>query len=109
MIALEAKPHDQAIGPPGWRNPRSWLEWNDKRGKLRIMCGAYHLLDGKPLSYSVVQYDGQDPLIDAIKLNVEGRVLDENQKRQIAATLTRQHPKRKDDIYRAFELWMEPV
>lgn len=66
-------------------------------------------LDGKPLSYPVVQYDGTDPLIDAIKWNVEGRVLDENQKRQIAATLTRQHPKRKDDIYRAFELWMEPV
>lgn len=66
-------------------------------------------MDGKPLSYSVVQYDGQDPLIDAIKWNVEGRALDENQKRQIAATLTRQHPKRKDDIYRAFELWMEPV
>lgn len=66
-------------------------------------------MDGKPLSYSVVQYDGTDPLIDAIKWNVEGRVLDENQKRQIAATLTRQHPKRKDDIYRAFELWMEPV
>ena len=56
VIALEAKPHDQAIGPPGWRNPRSWLEWNDKRGKLRIMCGAYHLLDGKPLSY----YDMHD-------------------------------------------------
>ncbi len=66
-------------------------------------------LDGKPLSYSVVQYDGTDPLIDAIKWNVEGRVLDENQKRQIAATLTRQHPKRKDDIHQAFELWMEPV
>jgi len=66
-------------------------------------------MDGRPLSYSVVQYDGTDPLIDAIKWNVEGRVLDENQKRQIAATLTRQNPKRKDDIHQAFELWMEPV
>jgi uncharacterized protein (UPF0335 family) len=66
-------------------------------------------LDGSPVTYAVVQYDGTDPLIDAIKLNVEGRVLGENQKRQIAATLTRQNPKRKDDIYRAFELWMEPA
>lgn len=66
-------------------------------------------MDGKPLSYAVVQYDGTDPLIDAIKWNVEGRVLDEGQKRKIAATLARQNPSRKDDIYRAFELWMEPV
>lgn len=66
-------------------------------------------MDGKPLSYAVVQYAGTDPLIDAIKLNVEGRVLDEGQKRKIAATLVRQNPSRKDDIYRAFELWMEPV
>ncbi len=66
-------------------------------------------LDGKPLSYSVVQYDGTDPLIDAIKWNVEGRVLDENQKRQIAAKLAKAAPNRKDDIYRAFELWMDPV
>jgi uncharacterized protein (UPF0335 family) len=66
-------------------------------------------MDGKPLSYAVVQYDGTDPLIDAIRWNVEGRVLDEGQKRKIAATLARQNPSRKDDIYRAFELWMEPV
>ena len=51
MIALEKKPHEQAIAPSSWRNPRTWLEWNDKRGKLRMMCGAYHLADGKPLSY----------------------------------------------------------
>jgi hypothetical protein len=51
VIALEPKPHEQAIAPSSWRNPRTWLEWNDKRGKLRMMCGAYHLADGKPLSY----------------------------------------------------------
>jgi hypothetical protein len=51
VIALEKKPHEQAIAPSSWRNPRTWLEWNDKRGKLRMMCGAYHLADGKPLSY----------------------------------------------------------
>ena len=51
VIALEKKPHEQAIAPASWRNPRTWLEWNDKRGKLRLMCGVYHLADGKPLSY----------------------------------------------------------
>lgn len=66
-------------------------------------------LDGSPLTYAVVQYDGIDPLIDVIRWNVDGRMLNEQQKRVIAQTLTRQHPKRKDDIYRAFELWMEPV
>jgi hypothetical protein len=66
-------------------------------------------LDGSPLTYAVVQYNGTDPLIDVIRWNVEGRMLNEQQKRLIAQTLTRQHPKRKDDIYRAFELWMEPV
>ena len=66
-------------------------------------------LDGSPLTYAVVQHDGTDPLIDVIRWNVEGRMLNEQQKRVIAQTLTRQHPKRKDDIYRAFELWMEPV
>jgi len=66
-------------------------------------------LDGSPVAYPVVQYDGSDILIDMIKLNVEGRILTEQQKRLIAANLSRQQPKRKDDIYRAFELWMEPV
>lgn len=66
-------------------------------------------LDGSPVAYQVVQYDGQDLLTDIIKLNVEGRMLTEQQKRQIAANLARQEPSRKDDIYRAFELWMEPV
>lgn len=51
VIALEKKPHEQAIAPSSWRNPRTWLEWNDKRGKLRMMCGVYHLADGKSLSY----------------------------------------------------------
>lgn len=66
-------------------------------------------LDGSPVAYPVVQYDGSDILVDMIKLNVEGRILTEQQKRLIAANLSRQQPKRKDDIYRAFELWMEPV
>ncbi len=66
-------------------------------------------LDGSPVAYPVVQYDGQDPLIDVIKLNVDGRLLNEQQKRLIAATLARIEPKRKADIFKAFELFVEPV
>lgn len=66
-------------------------------------------LDGSPLAYPVVQYDGTDILVDIIKLNVEGRILTEQQKRMIAANLSRQEPSRKADIHAAFELWMEPV
>ena len=87
-----------------------------KQGKVILDGWARYMtartmteLDGSPLTYAVVQYDGTDPLIDIIRLNVEGRMLNEQQKRVIAQTLTRQNPKRKDDIYRAFELWMEPV
>lgn len=87
-----------------------------KQGKVILDGWARYMtartmteLDGSPLTYAVVQYDGTDPLIDVIRWNVEGRMLNEQQKRVIAQTLTRQHPKRKDDIYRAFELWMEPV
>jgi hypothetical protein len=35
----------------GCRRPRTWLEWADKKGKLRLMCGAYTLEDGKTLEY----------------------------------------------------------
>lgn len=87
-----------------------------KQGKVILDGWATYMtartmteLDGSPLTYAVVQYDGTDPLIDVIRWNVEGRMLNEQQKRVIAQTLTRQHPKRKDDIYKAFELWMEPV
>jgi hypothetical protein len=66
-------------------------------------------LDGSPVAYPVVQYDGQDPLIDVIKLNVDGRLLNEQQKRLIAATLSGIEPKRKADIFKAFELFVEPV
>lgn len=66
-------------------------------------------LDGSPMAYPVVQYDGSDILVDIIKLNVDGRILNDDQKRKIAASLARQEPNRKDDIYKAFELWMEPA
>lgn len=87
-----------------------------KQGKVILDGWARYMtartmteMDGSPLTYAVVQYDGTDPLIDVIRWNVEGRMLNEQQKRVIAQTLSRQHPSRKDDIYRAFELWMEPV
>lgn len=65
----------------------------------------------EPLPYAVMQYAGDDPLIDAIKLNVEGRVLSEREKLIVAKRLADrpEFKARKDDIYKAFELWMEPV
>ncbi|WEK05739.1 MAG: DUF2312 domain-containing protein [Candidatus Devosia phytovorans] len=87
-----------------------------KKGKVILDGWARYMavrnmteLDGSPVAYPVVQYDGSDILTDIIKLNVEGRILTDDQKRKIAANLARQEPSRKDDIYRAFELWMEPV
>ena len=53
MIALQANPKDasQSYMNRFSGRPRTWLEWRDKRGKLRLMCGAYILEDGSPLSY----------------------------------------------------------
>lgn len=87
-----------------------------KKGKVILDGWARYMavrnmteLDGSPVAYPVVQYAGSDVLTDIIKLNVEGRILTDEQKRKIAANLARLEPGRKDDIYRAFELWMEPV
>lgn len=81
-----------------------------KKGKV-ILDGWARYVKARELGveYPVVQYAGTDILTDIIKLNVEGRILSEDQKRKIAASLARQEPSRKDDIYRAFELWMEPA
>ena len=39
-----------------WRRPRTWLEWTDKKGKLRLMCGIYFLEDGQDLEhYHIVE------------------------------------------------------
>lgn len=62
-----------------------------------------------PLEYPVVQYDGTDPLIDVIKWNVEGRMMTSEQKFRVAQALSKFEPKRKADIYAAFELGMELV
>mmetsp|Transcript_33780 Transcript_33780/g.69766 ORF Transcript_33780/g.69766 Transcript_33780/m.69766 type:complete len:248 (+) Transcript_33780:244-987(+) len=53
VIALQANPQSQTQGLMDRFSgrPRSWLEWSDKRGKLRLMCGAYIMEDGKTLEY----------------------------------------------------------
>lgn len=66
-------------------------------------------LDGKPVEYPVVQYDGTDPLMDCIRWNIAGRILNDAQKRTIAQRLARLEPNRKEEIYTAFELGMELV
>lgn len=66
-------------------------------------------LDGKPVEYSVVQYDGRDPLLDCIRWNLAGRILTEDQKRIICAKLVKLYPQRKGPIWGAFEFGMELV
>ncbi len=66
-------------------------------------------LDGHSTEYSVVQYDGADPLMDCIKWNLAGRILNETQKRLIAQRLAKLQPKRKNDIYAAMDMGMELV
>jgi hypothetical protein len=53
VIALQANPKDasQSYMDRFSGRPRTWLEWRDKRGKLRLMCGAYALEDGRSLGY----------------------------------------------------------
>lgn len=66
-------------------------------------------LDGHSTEYSVVQYDGADPLMDCIKWNLAGRILNETQRRLIAQRLAKLQPKRKNDIYAAMDMGMELV
>mmetsp|Transcript_44919 Transcript_44919/g.70399 ORF Transcript_44919/g.70399 Transcript_44919/m.70399 type:complete len:192 (-) Transcript_44919:367-942(-) len=53
VIALQSNPQGstQSFMDRFSGRPRSWLEWTDKRGKLRLMCGAYILEDGNTLEY----------------------------------------------------------
>lgn len=53
VVALQGNPQSQTQGfmDRFSGKPRSWLEWQDKRGKLRLMCGAYIMEDGKTLGY----------------------------------------------------------
>lgn len=59
------------------------------------------------IEYPVEQYAGSDPLIDCIRLNLAGRILTSEQTFRIAQALAKKEPKRKADIYAAFELGME--
>lgn len=66
-------------------------------------------IDGQTTHYPAVQYAGADPLIDCIRLNMEGRMLNEGQMRTIMQRLVRIEPKRKADIFRAMDMGMELV
>lgn len=59
------------------------------------------------IEYPVVQYDGSDSLIDVIRWNVDGRLMSSEQKFRVCQKLAKAEPKRKADIYAAFELGME--
>lgn len=73
--------------------------------KARSMVG----LDGRGMEYPVVQYDGDDPLMDCIRWNLAGRIMNDAQKRLVAQRLSKLQPRRKSDIYAAMELGMELV
>lgn len=66
VIALENKaPAQQSSSHFDWRRPRTWLEWTDRRGKLRLMCGAYFLEDGKELgNYYITEGSSIHPLYE---------------------------------------------
>lgn len=66
-------------------------------------------IDGQTTHYPAVQYAGTDPLIDCIRLNIEGRMLTESEKRQVVQRLVRIEPKRKADIFKAMDMGMELV
>lgn len=73
--------------------------------KARSMVG----LDGMPVDYPVVQYDGRDPLLDCIRWNLAGRILNDAQKRTIAERLGKLYPQRRGIVFAAFEMGMELV
>ncbi|UJW87917.1 GapR family DNA-binding domain-containing protein [Devosia sp. SL43] len=73
--------------------------------RARAMVG----LDGKPVEYPVVQYDGNNPLIDVIRWNMNGRILNEEQRRLIAKRLVSIEPHRKAEIFKALDMGMELV
>lgn len=58
------------------------------------------------IEYPVEQYSGTDSLMDCIKWNTGGRMMTSEQSFRIAQRLAKAEPKRKADIYAAFELGM---
>ncbi|MEO9297591.1 hypothetical protein [Devosia alba] len=58
------------------------------------------------IEYPVEQYAGTDSLMDCIKWNTGGRMMTSEQSFRIAQRLAKAEPKRKADIYAAFELGM---
>lgn len=79
-------------------------------GWARYNCARCTVgLDGQTTYYPAVQYGGTDPLIDCIRWNMEGRILNESQRRLIAKRLVALEPKRKADIFKALDMGMELV
>lgn len=70
-----------------------------KLGKV-IIDGWARFMKARDLGieYPVVQYAGVDPLVDCIKLNVDGRILTNQHKQIIAKRLIELHPQRKGII-----------
>jgi uncharacterized protein (UPF0335 family) len=66
-------------------------------------------LDGQPVEYSVVQYDGHDPMLDCIRWNLAGRILNEEQKRIICQRMVKLCPQRKGPIQHTFGFGMDAV
>lgn len=58
------------------------------------------------IEYPVEQYAGTDSLMDCIKWNTGGRMMTSEQSFRIAQRLAKAEPKRKAEIYAAFELGM---
>lgn len=79
-------------------------------GWARYNCARCTVgLDGQTAYYPAVQYDGTDPLMDCIRWNMEGRILNESQRRLIAKRLVALEPKRKADIFKALDMGMELI
>jgi uncharacterized protein (UPF0335 family) len=89
-----AKAQSQAIVMMGDTILDGWARYNVARGMVGI--------DGQTTEYPAYQYDGTDPLVDCIRLNVAGRILNDSQRQIIAKRLIALEPKRKADIIKAF-------
>ncbi|MET0438257.1 MAG: GapR family DNA-binding domain-containing protein [Devosia sp.] len=70
-----------------------WARYMTARGSVG--------LTGQSTEYQVVQYDGDDALLDCIRWNVDGRILSSKDKQTIVNRLSVIEPKRKADIIKA--------
>jgi len=79
-------------------------------GWARFNCArCTKTLTGETTQYPVREYDGTDPLVDCIRWNMNGRLMSEGERANVAAILTKAEPKRKRDIFASLELSMEQI